>query len=63
MLKHRETFDREHRGLLEALERRDGEAAATLLERHLIGAAGHLIHELKGIEAIATGTAVSRSIG
>ena len=63
MLKHRETFDREHRGLLEALERRDGDAAAVLLERHLIGAAGHLIHEMKSIEAIASGTEASRSIG
>jgi DNA-binding GntR family transcriptional regulator len=63
MLKHRETFDREHRGLLEALEKRDGDAAAALLEQHITGAAGHLIHELKGVEATASGTAASRSIG
>lgn len=39
MLKHRDTFDREHRAILEALERRDGEAAAHILEQHLAGAA------------------------
>jgi DNA-binding GntR family transcriptional regulator len=63
MLKHRETFDREHRDLLEALERRDAAGAAELLDRHLAGAAGHLIEELDGIERRPSGQAGSRSVG
>ena len=48
MLKHRDLFDREHRKLLEAVERRDGEAAVALLEAHLAGAARLLTEELEG---------------
>jgi DNA-binding GntR family transcriptional regulator len=46
MLKHRATFEREHRALLEALVRRDADGAARLLERHLAGASELLIEEL-----------------
>lgn len=47
MLKHRDTFDREHRGILEALLHRDGDVAAHILEQHLAGAASLLIHALQ----------------
>ena len=46
MLKHREEFEREHRSLLAAVERRDAERAAALLERHLAGASRRLVAEL-----------------
>ncbi len=47
MLTHRDEFEREHRSLLEALRRRDGDAAAQLLEQHLTGAAELLVAELQ----------------
>jgi DNA-binding GntR family transcriptional regulator len=47
MLKHRDTFEREHRNLLEALEARDAERAARLLEAHLAGASEQLVTELE----------------
>jgi DNA-binding GntR family transcriptional regulator len=46
MLTHRRQFEREHRSLLAALEARDAERAATLLQEHLAGASGHLIAAL-----------------
>jgi DNA-binding GntR family transcriptional regulator len=46
MLKYREEFEREHRALLAALERRDSERASALLERHLAGASRRLVAEL-----------------
>jgi len=42
MLTHRRQFEQEHRGLLEAMVRRDADQAAALLEAHLAGAAAHL---------------------
>lgn len=48
MLKHRRQFEAEHRKLLEALRARDGERAAAVLERHLHGAARHLVAALEG---------------
>jgi DNA-binding GntR family transcriptional regulator len=47
MLTHRDTFDREHRAILEALQHRDGEGAARILEHHLAGAARLLIGEMR----------------
>ncbi|MGH7628008.1 MAG: GntR family transcriptional regulator [Gemmatimonadales bacterium] len=47
MLTHRREFEREHRELLAALEGRDADGAAALLERHLTGAAEHLAVELE----------------
>ncbi|HWA15903.1 MAG TPA: FCD domain-containing protein, partial [Gemmatimonadales bacterium] len=47
MLKHRDTFDREHREILAALRRRDGDSAARVLEHHLTGAAELLIDEMR----------------
>lgn len=47
MLTHRSEFEREHRELLAALERRDADGAAALLERHLTGAAEHLAVEVE----------------
>jgi DNA-binding GntR family transcriptional regulator len=47
MLKHRDTFDREHRAILEALQHRDGEVAAHILEQHLSGAARLLVGEMR----------------
>jgi DNA-binding GntR family transcriptional regulator len=47
MLTHRREFEVEHRELLAALERRDADAAAALLQRHLTGAAELLIRELE----------------
>jgi DNA-binding GntR family transcriptional regulator len=47
MLTHRVEFEREHRALLAAVERRDAEDAAVLLQRHLTGAAEHLVRELE----------------
>ncbi len=46
MLKYRDEFEREHRALLAALERRDAEGASALLERHLAGASRRLVAEL-----------------
>lgn len=61
MLKHRAEFEAEHRELLSALARRDADAAATLLERHLTGACERLVAEL----AVAPGEApaVARAAG
>jgi DNA-binding GntR family transcriptional regulator len=59
MLKHRDTFDREHHGILEALQHRDGDVAAHILEQHLAGAAQLLIHEMRRTEPLdlqATGS-------
>jgi DNA-binding GntR family transcriptional regulator len=61
MLTHRLEFEEEHRALLAAGERRDAEAAAALLQRHLTGAAEHLVAGLEketraegpGTEALA----------
>jgi DNA-binding GntR family transcriptional regulator len=47
MLTHREEFEREHRALLEAVAARDGDRAAELLGRHLVGAANRLVAELE----------------
>lgn len=47
MLKHRDTFDHEHRAMLEALQHRDGDVAAHILEQHLTGAARLLINALQ----------------
>ncbi len=53
MLKHRAAFDAEHRALLLAIEMRDGERAAQLLEAHLVGASELLVNELESVEAQA----------
>jgi DNA-binding GntR family transcriptional regulator len=50
MLKYRETFEREHRALLDALNRRDPEKAVALLNAHLAGASNHLIQEIEAAE-------------
>jgi DNA-binding GntR family transcriptional regulator len=47
MLRHRDTFDREHRGILEALTQRNADLAASRLEAHLAGAARLLIGALE----------------
>ncbi len=47
MLTHRAEFEAEHRLLLAAVERRDAEGAAALLQRHLTGAAELLVFELE----------------
>ena len=47
MLKHRDRFDGEHRALLEALQARNPERAASVLESHLEGACDLLIAELE----------------
>lgn len=47
MLTHRSEFERDHRALLEALRARNAEAAARLLEKHLVGAAELLVAELE----------------
>jgi len=47
MLKHRDTFDREHRALLDAIVARDGGLAAEVLDAHLVGACDLLIAGLK----------------
>ena len=49
MLKHRATFDAEHRALLAAIEAGDGDKAAVLLEAHLVGASELLVHELETV--------------
>jgi DNA-binding GntR family transcriptional regulator len=46
MLKHRGTFEREHRAILAALYDRNAAAAGELLEAHLAGAAALLIGEI-----------------
>lgn len=51
MLKYRDEFEREHRALLAALERRDAEGASSLLERHLAGASRRLVAELAAAAA------------
>ncbi len=50
MLRYRETFDREHRGILEAITRRETELAAARLDAHLAGAARLLIGALEEAE-------------
>ncbi len=47
MLKHRDVFEREHRALLGALEARNADRAAALLEAHLTSASEHLVAELE----------------
>jgi DNA-binding GntR family transcriptional regulator len=59
MLKHRETFEREHRALLEALEAHDAERAAQLLEAHLAGASEQLVTELEAESAATAAGAVA----
>lgn len=59
MLKHRDTFDREHREILVALQKRDGDAAARVLDTHLAGAARLLTQEMRRVEPLdlqATGS-------
>ncbi|MEO8636873.1 MAG: GntR family transcriptional regulator [Gemmatimonadales bacterium] len=51
MLQHRTMFEREHRALLATIERRDADAAASLLDQHLAGAAALLISELARLDA------------
>ena len=46
MLKHRETFEREHRALLAALKQRDAAESSRILAEHLAGASDYLITEL-----------------
>jgi DNA-binding GntR family transcriptional regulator len=48
MLKHRREFEADHRRLLAAMRARDGEEAASVLERHLTGAAELLAAALDG---------------
>lgn len=56
MLTHRREFEQEHRALLAAIEARDAERAATLLEEHLAGASEHLIAALgEPVPATANG--------
>lgn len=62
MLRHRSTFEREHRELLQALERRDAAAAASLLAQHLAGASALLVAELMRAEPPA-GAAPVRARG
>ncbi len=47
MLKHRGTFDDEHRALLRAIESGNAEKAAELLGAHLAGASALLVSELE----------------
>jgi DNA-binding GntR family transcriptional regulator len=47
MLTHRAEFEQEHRRLLAAVERRDADAAAALLQQHLTGAAERLASALE----------------
>ncbi len=54
MLTHRGTFDREHRGILDALLRRDADLAASRLEAHLAGASKLLIEALEQAEPATT---------
>lgn len=54
MLKHRATFEREHRAILAALYERDAERAADLLAAHLAGAASLLIGEITRPEGVET---------
>ncbi|HUL71381.1 MAG TPA: GntR family transcriptional regulator [Gemmatimonadales bacterium] len=51
MLRHRHTFEREHRALLEAVRSRDADLAGRLLGEHLAGAAELLVTELDELEA------------
>jgi DNA-binding GntR family transcriptional regulator len=50
MLRHRGTFDREHREILAALYDRNADLAAQRLEAHLAGASGLLIGELHRVD-------------
>lgn len=49
MLTHRAEFEREHRALLAALAARDADGAATLLGKHLAGAAELLVTEMERV--------------
>lgn len=53
MLRHRSTFEREHREILAALRERDGERAAEILGRHLAGAAELLVQAADQSERLA----------
>jgi DNA-binding GntR family transcriptional regulator len=53
MLKHRRTFEREHRELLAALNERDSKRAERLLIEHLRGASNLLIAEIDVVEGTA----------
>ncbi len=55
MLRHRATFDREHRALLAAIRQQDGPRAAAILEAHLAGAATLLATAVEQSEATAPG--------
>jgi DNA-binding GntR family transcriptional regulator len=46
MLTHRREFEQEHRAMLDALNRRNPDEAARLLDAHLAGAASLLIGEM-----------------
>ena len=50
MLTHRAEFEREHRQLLAAIAGRDAEGAATLLGKHLAGAAERLVAEMERVQ-------------
>jgi len=63
MLKYREEFEREHRALLAALERRDSERASALLERHLAGASRRLVAELAAGDGTAAPVAEETAAG
>lgn len=56
MLRHRSTFDLEHREILAGLYQRDADLAAERLERHLAGAAALLIGELQRADVAVAGT-------
>jgi DNA-binding GntR family transcriptional regulator len=51
MLKYRETFEREHRALLTALNDRNADEAVAVLNAHLTGASKHLITEITAAES------------
>jgi DNA-binding GntR family transcriptional regulator len=55
MLKHRDTFDREHRDLLTAVASGDAERAAGVLDAHLTDACGLLVAELEAREGDSDG--------
>jgi DNA-binding GntR family transcriptional regulator len=59
MLKHRATFDAEHRSLLAAIEARDAERAAEVLEAHLVGASDLLVADFESAAAGASGESLS----
>jgi DNA-binding GntR family transcriptional regulator len=55
MLKHRDTFDREHRDLLAAVASGNAEVAARVLDAHLTDACGLLVAELEAREGDSAG--------